>query len=463
MTEPTGVSSGPSRSGRCARRRARAALVALLFALLPLAPALAKRVAVAELEGPRAAAAEQAVVEALRGDGHEIVGAGPWKEAGAQVGPQARAEEALAAAARKVRVSAIVLGKVQPGPRTRRKREARTAVLVLTVHDGRTGALLETIEVPLARGAVDAQTRRVLAAGLLPVIARSEAPGEPPATAAPADEETPDQAAARRAARQAATAAAAPGVAAAAPARPGRGPTVVVGAGASLWARRLSVTPGGSANGYQGSPIPPGVRVEAEVYPLAAVAGGLAGDVGVGGYFDQTWRSSQFQGATGAIDVATTQARWSVDLRLRRQLGARPFSPTLRAAVSVSHLAFRLSGSDRSRVDGLNLPDVAYLGVGPTVGIVVPLGRPALRVGASFTYLVVTGPASNAPAGTTYDRTWGVDSGLHLDYQPVPWLLARAQAGLTYYGTTVTPAAPATTTRVADLYVGGFVSVAYVH
>jgi hypothetical protein len=440
------------RSGKVRNERSAVALLALL--LTASSPALAKRVAVAAFEGPRVEGAEKTVTEILIKEGHAVVGAAEWKAAVAEAGQKATPEEALAAAARKLRVSAIILGTARPAPK-----KGQDATLVIAVHDGKTGARLEGVEVPLKRGRLDAAGSTMIALNLPPVIPLGQDPvEEPEVVQAPSDGDSPEALAARLAARQAASA---PAVVA--PVRPRR-TIAVAGAGLNLWGRRTRAKPRDSLDAYDGGPMPPGIHLEVEAYPAAKFRKGIAGDFGIGGYFSHAWMNTRFPGASGDIDVATTYMRGGVDLRFRRQfLPDHPFSPTVRAAIAFTYVGFKLSAKGRSQALHISMPDSSLYGIGPVVGAVVPLGRPWLRAGLSFGAFYVTGPESNAPSGTRYEGGWGIDVTPHVEWLPRRWLLVRAQVGVAHYGSKVDPTAPATTTGLADTYFTALLTASYVY
>jgi hypothetical protein len=101
---------------------------------------------------------------------------------------------------------------------------------------------------------------------------------------------------------------------------------------------------------------------------------------------------------------------------------------------------------------------------GPKLGIILPLGSPTFRAGLYFSYLITSpteGLVQDQPRGIS--SSWGIDFGLHADYLPLPWLLARLQFGLTRYASTYTPQGTFTVESASDMYVGGLLSVGYVH
>lgn len=429
-------------------------LMILALVLGAASPALAKRVAVATFEGPQAEAAEKTVVDVLTKEGHELVRGDEWKAVLAEIGPKAKPEEAIAAAARRVKVGAVVLGTVQPPPRRN-----KPALLVLTVHDGKTGAKLESVEVQLKRGKVDAAATTTIALNLPPVVTMGQEPvlaPEPPTPAAP-DTETPEAIAARRAAREAASQPK--------PEALERKRTIAVaGLGLNLWGRTMAPRPAGSADAYDGGPMPPGLHLEVEGYPAAKFTRGIAGDFGLGGYFGMAWLKSNFPGPTETTKVDTTFMRGGVDVRFRHTFMAdHPFAPTVRGSIAFNYVGFKLSSSGRASIPNLNLPDASLYGIGPVVAVVVPLGRPWLRAGARFGGYYVTGPDGNAPNSARYDSGYQIETAFHVDWLPLRWLQVRAELGINHYGSSISPTAPATTTGIADTYFSGLITASYVY
>jgi hypothetical protein len=427
-----------------------AALIALLLAAA--APALAKRVAVAPFEGPQADAAEKAVVAVLIKEGHEVVSTDEWKAVVAEVGRKATAEEAIAAAAKKVRVSAVVLGTIQPPGK-----RGKPGALMIVVHDGKTGNRLEGIEVPLKRGRLDAAATTTIALNLPPVIPLGQDPVEEKvAVQAPTDADTPEALAARRAARAAAS-------------QPVKAPVerkrtiAVAGVGINLWGRNMAPTPGGSSDAYDGGPMPPGLHLEVEGYPVAKFKQGVLGDIGIAGYFGYTRFITKYPNAGGAdTNVGTTYMRGGVDLRFRHTfMPDNPWGPTVRGAIAFNYVGFKLSAAGRAGAGNITLSDASLFGVGPVVGVVVPLGRPWLRAGASFGGFYVTGPDSNAPS-QNYGGGWAIDTTVHVDWLPLRWLQVRAQVGVAHYGASV-DAATYSTTALADTYFTGLITASYVY
>jgi hypothetical protein len=430
-----------SRSNASPVRNSRRGLLggAVLLAVLVAAPATAaaaKKVAL-DFEGP-AAKSEKVVGQALGVENLDIVGTAAFKKAA----KKGRGEKVIARAAERLGVAAVVVGKVQ--------KKGKKQVLVCTVHNGKDGAVIDTVEIAMKGGKPDAEA---VASDLIPVVKKGEAPAgagggeEPeekpgPEASAPVVTPAPEEAAAKKP-----------------EAGEARRPAFDVNLGASFWARRMSVSPSQSADVYNGKPVP-GLRFDGAVYPAAFFKNdSIAAEFGVGFLVDTVWLSSELQG--GGPKLSSTQTHWGVDARWLHRFGESGTSPSLLVAFTVDNLRFSI---DRANAPSdLNVPDVSYMGFGPKVGLVLPLGTPAFRIGTWFSYLITSPSESNAVAGRVVDGAWGIDWALHCDWLPYPWLLARAQFGLTRFATSYKPAAPQTITGMADMYIGGLVTVGYVY
>lgn len=467
---PATISSRGSKSSRPLLRVATALAVALAFAA-PQGAAAKKKVAVIDFKGP-AAKAEKAVVKALKEEGFQIVGPTNWKKAEKKAKAKGRSEKALAKAAAKAGVAAVVIGKIQ--------KKGRKSLLVLKVHDGKSGTLLESVEVPLKGAKVDKKAEAAIAQDLAPVVRRGEAPGgdderreekpvrgareerEAKADLPPRMEDAPKREERTASAARDTSTDDTPAVKKKPEPEPGEGDKrmfFAAGAGMSLWARNMTVSPGGAADTYKGQPVP-GLRIDAEVYPAAPFARNAAADFGVGFLFDVIWLKSEMSGGGGKLD--TTQMQWAVDLRWRWKFLESATSPVLRAALQFSQLSFKI---DRAMAPAdLNIPDVTYTSVAPMVGMVFPLGSKMFQLGAMLGIPIAV-KEDGAPLNTSTKGTpWGVNVGLHFDFYPWPWLLTRAQFGLVRYAVKFTPdtAAGATATGMTDMYIGGLISAGYV-
>jgi hypothetical protein len=460
---PATISSRGSRSSRTFLRAATTFFVALALAA-PADAAAKKKVAVIDFKGP-ALKAEKAVVKALKDEGFQIVGPTNWKKAEQKAKAKGRSEKALSKAAAKAGVAAIVIGSIQ--------KKGKKSLLVLKVHDGKSGTLLETVEIPLKGAKIDAKAEAAIAQDLAPVVRRGESAGE--------DEEKPV-----RGAREEKTAKADLPPPIDTPRREERvagtgdsgDPTTVkkkkkteepgegekrslftAGAGMSLWARNMTVSPTDAADTYKGQPVP-GLRIDAEVYPAAAFSRSIAADFGIGFMFDAIWLKSEMSG--GSEKLKTTQMQWGVDLRWRWKFLDSPTSPVLKAAIQFSQLSFKIG--DRSLVPTLNIPDVTYTSVAPMVGINFPLGSQMFQLGAMLGFPVAVSEKGSPDNTATSGTPWGISVGVNFDFYPLPWLLTRAQFGLVRYAVKFTPdvAAGATATGMSDMYIGGVISAGYV-
>jgi hypothetical protein len=451
-------------------------VVVLALALAaPTGAAAKKKVAVIDFKGP-AAKAEKAVVKALREEGFQIVGPTNWKKAEKKAKAKGRSERALSKAAAKAGVAAVVMGKIQ--------KKGRKSFLVLKVHDGKSGTLIETVEVELKRGKIDKKAEAAVAQDLTPVVRRGEtaggdsAPDDKPVRASredpprPRDDDKPTKVDDDKPLKPREDRVASAG------GDSGGDPPVVkkkkekdeepgegekrslfgVGAGMSLWARSMSVSPGGSADTYKGQPVP-GLRLDGEVFPAAAFVRNFVADFGLGFFFDMIWLQSEMSGGGGKLK--STQMRWGADLRWRHKFTDSATSPVLRAAFQISQLSFKI---DRTNAPAdLNIPDVKYTSYAPQVGIMFPLGSKTFQLGGMFGFLIAS--ESGAPNNTVTKGTpWGIELGLLFDFYPWPWLQTRAQFGLVRYSVKFTPdtAAGATATGMSDMYIGGLITAGYV-
>jgi hypothetical protein len=459
---PATISSRGSRSSRQFLRTATTLFLAL--ALTAPASAAAKKVAVIDFKGP-AAKAEKAVVKALKDEGFQIVGPTNWKKAEQKAKAKGRSEKALAKAAAKAGVAAIIIGKIQ--------KKGKKNLLVLQVHDGKSGTLLETVEIPLKGAAVDKKAAAAIAQDLVPVVRRGEAGGgdeggdEKPVRGAreeTARREPPKEELPRREEPIGGGSVGGGGdveVKKKKEPEPGEGDKrdfFTVGAGMSLWARQMTITPNEAADTYKGQPVP-GLRIDGEIYPAAPFVRNAAADFGIGFMFDMIWLKSEMSGGAGKLP--TTQMQWGVDLRWRWKLLDGQTSPVLKAALQFSQLSFKI---DRGTTTGLNIPDVTYTSVAPMVGMNFPLGSKMFQLGAMIGFPIAVS-YSGTPDNTTKSGTpWGIELGVNFDFYPLPWLLTRAQFGLVRYAVKFTPdtAAGATATGMADMYIGGIISAGYV-
>jgi hypothetical protein len=441
----------PGRGGPAAGRLRPALLAALAVALgllVGAAPAAAagKKVAI-DLEGP-AAKVEKTVKQILADEGYEVIGSAAYKKAAKKA--RGQGDEAIARAAKRLGASAVIIGSIE--------KKGKKTFLILSVHNGLDGALIDALEIALKGTKPDADA---IITGLPAAVKKGKAAagggsggddeggGEPakPTRAAPVERAEPTETPAAD-------------TRPAAPAAGLKRMALDANIGMSMWARRMSVSPAGSADVYNGKPVP-GLRFDGELYPVAFFANtSWAADFGIGFFVDMAWLSSQLAG--GGSTLATTQQRWGVDLRWRYQFTGSATSPVARIGFSIQHLAFNI-GNRASAPADLNVPDVGYMSYAPSIGFLLPLGTPSFRIGAYFSYLITSATESNSLADRGLHSSWGLDFGVHLDYLPLPWLLARAQFGLTSYSNSYTPAGAQTITGMSDMYIGGLVTLGYVY
>ena len=127
--------------------------------------------------------------------------------------------------------------------------------------------------------------------------------------------------------------------------------------------------------GYSDSPIP-GVRVEAQFYPLAfgdpkSVASGL----GLGGYLDDTPSLNLTSTAQPGTKFPATERRYGVGPRFRYVFGPKDTSPSLTVGVDYGHRTFTVNRSALMDGNIIDLPDVDYRGFSPGIEFRIPLSR----------------------------------------------------------------------------------------
>jgi hypothetical protein len=147
-----------------ARSRTVAVLVGLAV-VLAAAPAFAKkRVVVLGFSGPQAGKAEAAVASVV-GSRHTVVSAGQYAKAAKRLRLRKPSNPNVAKIAREIQVDAIVLGAM--------KRKGTRWSLALIVREGRSGAAIASMTIPLRAPRIDARARADINAQLLPAIARA--------------------------------------------------------------------------------------------------------------------------------------------------------------------------------------------------------------------------------------------------------------------------------------------------
>lgn len=147
----------------------------------------------------------------------------------------------------------------------------------------------------------------------------------------------------------------------------------VTGRTMSYNSRNFTGTGLGPPRTYQNAPVPGG-RVEGEFYPLALSnpSGALAG-LGLGGNYDKTFSLTLHNQLQPGTAFAADEFRWNVGARYRLAFGHKPTSPTLTFGFDYGHRQFKVDR--KNQMDGLviDLPDVQYVGVTPSLTFRLPV------------------------------------------------------------------------------------------
>jgi hypothetical protein len=299
----------------------------------------------------------------------------------------------VARIAAELQADAIVQGSVQ-----------RTGVewgLTITIIDGKTGGVSDTVSVALRSNKLDPASRRELADKLTPALAKVGGLGEDsapvevaPATAPAADTEAPPLAAP---VKPAPTADETEAVTASDEGRYARSPAIDLDVGMSGVVRNLSFNYVAGLNpppsGYKGTFVP-SLLVTGALYPFAFGDrdGPLAG-LGVDFVVEKVLAiKSRLESTT--IEYTTSQLRWGAGLRYRLNFGAGATAPSLLLGAGYQRLLFTIDhGTDK-----IGLPDVTYAYLTLGGGGRVPLGTPNVALYADVRYLHVLSSGAIADA-----------------------------------------------------------------
>jgi hypothetical protein len=482
----------------------RLALV-VLCALTGVAQAGRKRVVVLDLEGPRHERVHDDLVKLLKKT-HTVISTDKWDGTAEALGADARSDKGVKQIARKLKIDAIVGGKIE------KRRDAY--VVRLELHLGKTGAIVgEPVNATTAGPGLDGKALRALRKELVAVIddvelnrgvPEADEPDEPPAPAvAPrADEpvaragkagKKPDEPVARpgkkpddepartddepttpapRRTRVAArepedTPAIAAGAArsSAADTSPGERALDLV-AGMSITARSLSFqfrpdfaqpTPG-----YNGAAVG-GVMLDATLYPFAlghAHRGALE-NLGLSVMYDRAVGIKSRDAMNNPLD--TTQSRFGIGAVARYPIGDSDHAPVVGATFSYANQVFEIA-------PGVDVPNVAYAIFEPGVLFRLPLfSRLVAGLDGKLMLFGGTGQLEDQMHyGTT--SLIGFEGAFTLDVLFTRNVFARAALryetiGLTFQGNGALTAGRDNDLTTADVksgndtYVGGFITL----
>ena len=139
--------------------------------------------------------------------------------------------------------------------------------------------------------------------------------------------------------------------------------------------------------GYQGSMVP-AVHFAAEFYPglLDGPSEGLLSRIGAGVVVDRViGLETAVEGASGAINLPTTQMRYGVDVRYRHQLGKH----TLIGSLGFNRLDFTVDKLAAPTGVVVDVPNTAYSYFDPGIAFSTSVAA-KIRVGGSAKLLLVT-------------------------------------------------------------------------
>jgi hypothetical protein len=378
------------RSSASAKTSLRVLLTFLALVLPCLGPASAwakKRVVVTHFDG-KGDAAQKAVSDVVARDA-TVVSDATWKKAQKKLRVSGTSAPAVAKAAAEVQADGVVEGAV-----------SRTGVewgLTLTLFDGHTGQITDTLSIPLRSYKMDADARAAIARDLPPALAKLgaeptvevTAPEPAPAPSAPVDSERPPLAEAPPPVKtggsddQPETT-----VSAAGEGRYTRDLAADLEVGMGVLVRNLSFTyaPDLSVNqrpnGYSGSAVP-SVLVSADVYPFAfGGSGGALAGLGFGGYFEKVLA---IKSKLGTTEYDTSEMRFGGGLRWRFNFGSSATGPSLKLLVGYDRHQFSI---DRGAMD-LGFADTTYSIVDAGAAGRIPLGTPKVALVLAARYLQV--------------------------------------------------------------------------
>jgi hypothetical protein len=178
--------------------------------------------------------------------------------------------------------------------------------------------------------------------------------------------------------------------------RPANRSALRLDVGASVHRRSLSFStrsfPEAPKN-YSNS-IVPGVRIEAQAYPLAfGSPNSIVGGLGLGGLFDQTLLLKVTPEVQPGTKLPVTERRFAIGPRFRYVFGAASTSPSVTAAINYAKRSFVVNRAKLESGNTLDLPDVDYSGGDIGVEARIPIGgRIAVLAGGTFVLLTTAGP-----------------------------------------------------------------------
>ena len=205
--------------------------------------------------------------------------------------------------------------------------------------------------------------------------------------------------------------------------------------GLSFLKRTLAFTsslPAESAPAEYKGPASPAAYIDVTVFPLAIghKRHGITKDIGLTIGFDRVLKlqsSVDFMdgNANKTAKVATTSQRFTIGAVFRHSFGKSETAPMVVAGVRYSSKKFELSSSGLPD-KAIDLPNVAYSSVDPSLNIVYPINaKIAINVGGDIMLISKTGQIQNndqfGPA-----TVLGIEAEAGIDYRVTPKIFVHA-------------------------------------
>lgn len=415
-----------SRSRSIVSTSSRLAVLGLI--LLGSVDALAaKKVAVFPFEGKGSIDAEDEVASIVQKDS-DLVSSSALARAKKRLGVKKLNESAIARLAAELQADAFIEGSLEKG-----RRGGYT--LLLTIYEGKTGAVTDTLAFKLRSPRLDSDSKAELSEKLVPALAKitalsDEEPVVDITPTGPAVPQGDDSEKAPLADKKPPSDVPAPieggeeteeGVAKTSELesnRHARWAAADVELGVSAVRRSLSftyasdLTSSQRPNGYNGSVVP-SLIFTGEVYPMAFGKNpGPAGGFGLAVVVD---RVLLLKSRLGMKEYATTQMKVGGGLRYRWNFGKKATLPTLKLIAGFNRLSFTI---DRG-TDDIDLPNVAYSYIDVGAAGRFPLGTPkaAIYVDARYNQVLSAGEVSEMTFyGSGSARGFDGDAGFELQF-----------------------------------------------
>jgi len=214
-------------------------------------------------------------------------------------------------------------------------------------------------------------------------------------------------------------------------------PAAIITVGPSAKARNLAFTSRAfdqAPYGYKSSLVP-GVRVAAEVYPLAFSGdGGPVAGLGVAFDYDQTIGMTTRSSDAPDVDLATVQKHWDAGVRYRIAFGQAATAPTATVGVDYGQRVFQIQRAGLPAGAELDMPDVDYKYIAPGVDLRYPLGMKLAVHGGGRALLITSAGAIQQPDSYGGAKMTGFEAGAGMQYGITSALMVGVDGSLTQIG-----------------------------